>query len=56
MHIFILGKLFADNQGKMCYNGGTLNHNTGICTCPALYEGDSCQTRECQPVTAPCWK
>ena len=38
--------VWADCDGKLCLHGGTLNLKTCTCTCPSLYSGDTCQTRE----------
>ena len=34
----------SDCQGKMCYNGGNLDHDTCTCLCSAPYTADQCET------------
>ena len=48
--VYLPNYLWTDCQGKMCYNGGTLDYNTCTCSCNDLYEGDSCQICEWQPL------
>ena len=43
--------IISDFEGKLCYNGGTLNTNTGRCSCTDLYEGDNCERSELDLVT-----
>ena len=35
--------MLTDCDGKLCYNGGTLDVNTCQCKCQLLYNGNQCQ-------------
>ncbi|KAL8593887.1 hypothetical protein ACOMHN_023803 [Nucella lapillus] len=39
--------VWADCQGRICLNGGTLDKDSCTCQCPPIYKGDDCSQVNC---------
>jgi len=45
----------CDCGGRVCKNGGTLDVSTCQCQCPKVYQGSSCETKNCNGVLDDNW-